>query len=270
MNRQRESEPPKTTLKEVTMSNHGELNGRAALVTGGGRGIGAAIALRLAEEGADVALGYHSNSVSAEETARSIGTATGRRVVAIQGDAGDPAAVAAVVDRSAELLGRLDILVNNAGILDPELAMIDELDPELANRIIDVNVRGPLFAAAAAARHLGRGGRIINIGSCVGDRVPGAGYTIYATSKAAITGMTKALARDLGPRGITVNEVAPGATNTSMNPEDGPNSAEQKATSPFGRFASPEEIADAVLYFASPRAAFTTGARLGVDGGRNA
>jgi 3-oxoacyl-[acyl-carrier protein] reductase len=102
------------------------------------------------------------------------------------------------------------------------------------------------------------------------ERVPGAGYAAYATSKAAITGLTKALARDLGPRGITVNEVAPGATNTTMNPEDGPNAAEQKATSPFGRFGTPAEVADAVAYFASPRAAFTTGARLEVDGGRNA
>ncbi len=252
------------------MSDNRELHERTALVTGASRGIGAAIARRLAQEGAKVAIGYHSNAGAAEETARGIQAATGGTVVAIQGDVGDSEGATALVERAVEELGRLDILVNNAGVTDLDNMTIDELDPDLANRIIDINVRGPLFASAAASRHLGEGGRIINLGSCVGERVPGAGYSVYAASKAAIIGLTRALARDLGPRGITVNEVAPGATNTAMNPEDGPNAPQQKATSPFGRFATPEEISDAVAYFASPRAAFTTGARLAVDGGRNA
>ncbi|MEY9212375.1 SDR family oxidoreductase [Thermobifida halotolerans] len=248
----------------------GFLDGKAALVTGGSRGIGAAIALRLAEEGASVAISYHSDSGTAEAVARSITDKTGRLTVAVQGDAGDAVAAVAVVDRVAELLGGLDVLVNNAGVLDPSFASIDEMDPAVASRVIDVNVRGPLLTSWAASRHLGEGGRIVNIGSCLGERVPGPGYVAYAASKAAITGLTRALARDLGPRGITVNEVAPGATDTDMNPQDGPNAAAQKELSPLGRFATPEEVAEAVAYFASPHAGFTTGARLGVDGGRNA
>ncbi|WP_047870997.1 SDR family oxidoreductase [Nocardiopsis sp. RV163] len=248
----------------------GVLEGRRALVTGGGRGIGAAIALRLARDGAAVAISYHADAESAAATAAAIAERTGGKAVIVQADTGDAREAERVVDEAAELLGGLDILVNNAGVLDPSSAVIDDLDPAVAARVLDVNVRGPLLASRAAARHLGEGGRIVNLGSCVGERVPGAGYTVYATSKAAITGMTKALARDLGPRGITVNEVAPGATDTDMNPQDGPGSAPQKEASPLGRFATPEEVAEAVAYLVSPSAGFTTGARLGVDGGRNA
>jgi 3-oxoacyl-[acyl-carrier protein] reductase len=248
----------------------GVLEGKRALVTGGSRGIGAAIALRLAEEGATVAISYHSDAEAARVTAEAITDLTDTKVAVVQADTGDTDGAAQVVEQSVGLLGGLDILVNNAGVLDPTSATIGDLDPETANRVIDINVRGPLLVSRAAAAHLGEGGRIINIGSCVGERVPGAGYAVYATSKAAITGLTRAMARDLGPRGITVNEVAPGATDTDMNPQDGPNSAPQKAASPLGRFATPEEVAEAVAYFASPRAGFTTGTRLGVDGGRNA
>ncbi len=248
----------------------GVLEGKRALVTGGGRGIGAAIALRLARDGAAVAISYHSDAESAGATAAAIAEETGGKAVVVQADTGDAREAERVVDEAAELLGGLDILVNNAGVLDSSSAVIDDLDPGVASRVLDINVRGPLLASRAAARHLGGGGRIVNLGSCVGERVPGAGYAVYATSKAAITGMTKALARDLGPRGITVNEVAPGATDTDMNPQDGPNSEPQKGASPLGRFATPEEVAEAVAYLVSPFAGFTTGARLGVDGGRNA
>lgn len=248
----------------------GVLEGKRALVTGGSRGIGAAIALRLAEDGASVAISYNTNETAARTTADDITERTGVKVVVVQADTGDAAGAAQVVDRASGLLGGLDILVNNAGVLDPTFSRIEDLDPEIAKQVIDINVRGPLLTSQAAVAHLGEGGRIVNIGSCVGERVPGPGQAAYATSKAAVTGLTKALARDLGPRGITVNEVAPGATDTSMNPQDGPNAEPQKEASPLGRFATPTEVADAVAYFVSPRAGFTTGTRLGVDGGRNA
>ena len=165
---------------------------------------------------------------------------------------------------------KIDILVNNAGIIDESFSVIRNLDLQTADRVLDVNVKGTLYVTHAAVKHMGDGGRIINIGSCIGERVPGQGQVAYATSKAAITGLTKALARDLGPEGITVNEVAPGPTDTDMNPEDGPAAAGQKQLLPLGRFAKVAEVADAVAYFASPKAAFTTGTRLGVDGGGNA
>ncbi|GGZ18722.1 SDR family NAD(P)-dependent oxidoreductase [Streptomyces nitrosporeus] len=247
-----------------------KLNGKVALVTGASRGIGAAIALRLAGDGADVAITYQSNEEAARETAERIAKDTGRRAVAIQADAADAEAVTASVDRAVRELGRLDILVNNAGVNDMNLPNIADISVETVDWILDVNTRGSILAARAAAKHLPEGGRIINIGSCLGEHVPAAGFATYAASKAAITGLTKGLSRDLGPRGITVNEVAPGSTDTDMNPEDGPASQYQKSLSPFDRFAKPEEIAAAVAYLASPEAGFTTGTRIGVDGGVNA
>ncbi|MFD3496976.1 SDR family NAD(P)-dependent oxidoreductase [Streptomyces sp. NPDC058676] len=247
-----------------------KLNGKVALVTGASRGIGAAVALRLAEEGADVALTYQGNEEAARNTAEMLTKKTGRRAVAIRADVADVEAVSASVDRTVRELGRLDILVNSAGVMDTTFSGIGDVPVEVVDRTLDVNIRGSLLAAREAARHMTDGGRIINIGSCIGEFALGPGCTAYATSKAAVTGMTKGLARDLGPRGITVNEVAPGATNTDMNPEDGPGSEFQKGLSPLGRYAQPEEIAAAVAYFASPEAGFTTGARLAVDGGRNA
>ncbi|MCS0602951.1 SDR family oxidoreductase [Streptomyces sp. LP11] len=244
-----------------------QLSGKVALVTGGSRGIGAAIALRLAEDGADVALTYRSGAGAAAAVADRIREKTGRRVLALQADAEDAEAVERAVEETVRELGRLDVLVNNAGVYDPDLHGIEQVPVETVDRILAVNTRAPLLAARAAARHLPEGGRIVNIGSCLGERVPSAGFAAYAASKAAITGLTKGLARDLGPRGITVNEVAPGATDTDMNPADGPNAAHQKGQSPLGRYGQAEEIAAAVAYLASPSAGYTNGARLGVDGG---
>ncbi|MFL1381543.1 MULTISPECIES: SDR family oxidoreductase [unclassified Nocardiopsis] len=244
------------------------LDGKRALVTGGGRGIGAAIALRLAHDGATVAIGYHSDRRAAQATAALIGERTGTKAVIVRADTGRAEEAERLVTETVELLGGLDILVNNAGVITA--APIGDLDPEAVSRVLDVNVRGPLLVARAAARHLGEGGRIVNIGSSLGERVPSPGLAAYAASKAAITGLTKALARDLGPRGITVNEVAPGSTDTDMNPQDGPGAEAQRQGIALGRFGVAEEIAAAVAHLASPTAGFTTGTRLGVDGGANA
>ncbi|MDE3720379.1 SDR family oxidoreductase [Nocardiopsis sp. N85] len=247
---------------------NGILDGKRALITGGGRGIGAAIALRLARDGAAVAIGYGSDRRAAEATAARIGEHTGGKAVTLQADTGRPEEAERLVEEAAGLLGGLDILVNNAGVITA--GPIESLTPEAAARVIDVNVLGPLLLSRAAVRHLGDGGRIVNIGSSLGERVPSPGLAAYSASKAAITGLTKALARELGPRGITVNEVAPGSTDTRMNPQDGPGAEDQRRGSALGRFGAPEEIAEAVAHLVSPRAGFTTGTRLGVDGGSNA
>ncbi|MEE1792783.1 3-oxoacyl-ACP reductase FabG [Streptomyces sp. BE308] len=247
-----------------------KLNGKVALVTGASRGIGAAVALRLAEDGADVAITYQNNEDAARATVERIEKKTGRRVLAVRADVADADSVAASVEQAVRELGRLDIVINNAGVNDMTLPNLADMPVETVDWILDVNTRGAILTARAAAKHLPEGGRVVNIGSCLGEHVPAAGYAVYAASKAALTGFTKGLAWDLGPRGITVNEVAPGSTNTDMNPEDGPASAYQKALSPLNRFAQPEEVAAAVAYFASPEAAFTTGTRVGVDGGVNA
>ncbi|MFE7661465.1 SDR family NAD(P)-dependent oxidoreductase [Streptomyces celluloflavus] len=248
----------------------GKLNGKVALVTGASRGIGAAVAKRLAEDGADIALTYQSNREAALFTADQVAKETGRRALAIRADAADIEAITSAVEQTVRELGRLDILVNNAGVSDMTLPNIVDMPVETIDRLLDVNIRGTILTARAAARHLPSGGRIVNIGSCLGERVTGPGFAVYAASKAAITGLTKGLARDLGPRGITVNEVAPGPTDTDMNPQGGPAGELQKRLSPLNRFATPAEIAAAVSYLASPEAAFTTAARIGIDGGGNA
>lgn len=197
------------------------LEGRSALVTGGGRGIGAAIALRLARDGADVAVTYVRAPERAAEVVRGI-EAAGGRGLAIAADAADPAAARAV-DRAAVEFGRLDILVNNAGIAP--YGPLEDVSAEEAEELdltIGVHVRAAFVAAQAAARHLGPGGRIVNIGSSMAERVPYPGWTLYAMSKSALTGLTRGLARDLGPRGITANVVQPGSTDTEMNPADSP------------------------------------------------
>ncbi|MFD9075216.1 3-oxoacyl-ACP reductase family protein [Streptomyces lasiicapitis] len=243
------------------------LTGKHALVTGGSRGIGAATALRLAQEGADVAFTY----VQGEDTAREIVAkieSMGRRGYAIRADAGDPGDAAGAVERAADDLGGLDILVNTAGVgvLGPvaDLALAD------IDRVLDVNVRGVFLASQAAASRMGRGGRIVSIGSCITQRVPGAGGTLYATSKAALIGLTKAFARELGERGITVNLVHPGPIDTDMNPADGPYASAQAAGTALGRYGSAGEVASAVAYLAGEEAAYVTGAEFSVDGGHAA
>ncbi|WP_433892833.1 SDR family NAD(P)-dependent oxidoreductase [Streptomyces sp. CA-111067] len=241
-----------------------EFSGRTALVTGGSRGIGAAVALRLAAGGADVALTYREDEDSAAAVADKI-RGMGRRALAIRADSGDPVALPAAVDRTVAELGRLDILVNNAGryVTGP----VEELDQAEFDRSVAVNVRGPYLASRAAARQLPGGGRIISIGSQVADRTVFPGLTLYALTKSALTGMTKGLARDLGPRGITVNLVLPGPTDTDANPADGPFSETIRGFTALGRYGEPAEIAETVAHVASGAAAYVTGAVIHVDGG---
>lgn len=242
------------------------LAGKRALVTGGSRGIGAAIAMRLAREGADVALTYERSADKAAEIVKAI-EALGRKGAAVSADSADPEAVKRSVDEAAKALGGLDILVNNAGIYrggpvaDWSLA---DIDATLA-----VNVRAVVLASQAAAAHLGEGGRIISIGSCLADRVVEPNITLYAMSKAALIGFTKGLARDLGPRGITVNIVHPGSTDTDMNPADGPGAEAQRARMAIPRYGKPDDIAGAVAYLASEEGRFITGAGFAIDGGVN-
>ncbi|GAA2078324.1 3-oxoacyl-ACP reductase family protein [Actinomadura alba] len=240
------------------------LEGRVALVTGGSRGIGAAIALRLARDGADVALTYVRAKARAEDVVAEI-RAGGRRGLAIEADAADPEAVIGAVERTAAELGRLDILVNNAGIYEHgpfEAMTVDQVDRTLA-----VHVRGAFVAAQAASRRMEPGGRIINIGSSLAERVPYPGVSLYAMSKSALTGLTKGLARDLGPRGITVNVVQPGSTDTEMNPADSPDAEAEIAFSAVGRYGRADEIAGTVAHLAGAGAGFITGASIAVDGG---
>ncbi|RSM37041.1 KR domain-containing protein [Amycolatopsis balhimycina DSM 5908] len=243
------------------------LDGKVALVTGGSRGIGAATALRLAEDGADIALTYQHNAARAAEVVDQI-KALGRRALAIQADSADAAAVSAAVEATVAEFGRLDVLVNNAGV--GFVGAFAETALEDVDRVLAVNVRGVFAATQAAAGVLADGGRVITIGSCVTDRVPGPGMALYATSKAAMVGLTKALARELGPRGITVNLVHPGPTDTEMNPADGAYAADQAAMTAFDRYGSPAEVAAAVAYLASPASGYVTAATLSVDGGHAA
>ncbi|MGK9166419.1 SDR family oxidoreductase [Inquilinus limosus] len=241
-----------------------DLSGKVALVTGASRGIGAAIARRLAREGADIALTYSASPDKAREVAGDI-EATGRRVLLIEADSADPAAAAAAVDRAAAGLGRLDILVANAGIAVHK--PFAEFTVEEFDRTVAVNVRGVFVAAQAAARHLPEGGRIIVIGSNLADRMPRAGTTLYTLSKTALTGLVKGAARDLGPQGITVNLVQPGPTDTDMNPADGPRADALRALMAIPRYGTGDDIAGLVAWVASPESRFVTGAALTIDGG---
>ncbi|MFJ1808386.1 MULTISPECIES: SDR family NAD(P)-dependent oxidoreductase [unclassified Streptomyces] len=250
------------------MDNVRNLVGKTALVTGGNRGIGAAISRRLAAQGADVALTFARNKDQAETVAEQI-RAEGGRSLAVAADAADAAGLRTAVDEVAREFGRIDILVNNAGYMDMSMPALEEVSLEDLDRTLDVNTRGAFLTAQAAARHMGEGGRIVNISSCLATHVPGPGMTAYAMSKAAISGLTLGLARDLGPRGITVNQVAPGSIDTDMNPADGPSADFQRSHNVFGRYGAADEIAHTVAYLVSPEAAFVTGASVAVDGGSN-
>jgi NAD(P)-dependent dehydrogenase (short-subunit alcohol dehydrogenase family) len=251
----------------MTLDGLNGLNGKVALVTGGSRGIGAATALRLADDGADVVLTYQHNAERAAEVVDEI-KALGRRALAVQADAADAGAASALVAATVAEFGRLDVLVNNAGV--GFVGPLEDTSLEDVDHVLAVNVRGVYAVTKAAAGHLGDGGRVITIGSCVTDRVPGPGMTLYATSKAAMVGLTKALARELGPRGITVNLVHPGPTDTDMNPADGPYAADQRASTVFDRYGSPSEVASVVSYLASPGSAYVTATTVSVDGGHAA
>lgn len=243
------------------------MNGKVALVTGGSRGIGAATALRLARDGADVAITYVAGKDAAEDVVRRI-EATGRRAVALRADSADPAEAAGAVDRTADALGGLDILVNNVGV--GLLGPLESITPADVDRVLAVNVRGVYLTSRAAAARMGSGSRIVTIGTCMTQRVPGPGGTLYAMSKSALIGLTKALARELGERGITANIVHPGPVDTDMNPADGPYAEPQKADTALGRFGAPDEIASMVAYLAGGEAAYVTGAEFSVDGGHAA
>ncbi|USQ84217.1 SDR family oxidoreductase [Streptomyces phaeoluteigriseus] len=241
------------------------LNGKVALVTGGSRGIGAATAVRLAREGADVALTYVNGKEAAEDVVRAV-EALGRRAVALRADSADAAEAAGAVGAAADALGGLDVLVNNAGI--GVLGPLEDLSLADVDRVLAVNVRGVFLTSQAAAGRMGAGGRIITVGSCMVQRVPGPGGTLYALSKSALVGLTKGLARDLGPRGITASLVHPGPIDTDMNPADGPYAAGQAALTALGRFGTGDEVASMVAYLAG--ATYVTGAEYAVDGGHAA
>ncbi|MFD7066006.1 SDR family NAD(P)-dependent oxidoreductase [Streptomyces sp. NPDC059913] len=248
----------------MTMNGATTLDDKVALVTGGSRGIGAAVALRLAEDGADVALTYQGSAGLAEEVVAKI-TAMGRNGWAVRADSADPEAVRGAVAAVAERSSRLDILVNNAGV--GAVGPIEDVALDQIDRVLAVNVRAPYLYAQAALPHMAEGGRIVSIGSCIAQRVAFPGSTLYATSKAALIGFTKSMARELGPRGITVNLVHPGPIDTDMNPGDGDSADFQRGFTSIGRYGTATEVADAVSYLAGQSARYVTGAELAVDGG---
>ncbi|MER5706971.1 MULTISPECIES: SDR family NAD(P)-dependent oxidoreductase [unclassified Streptomyces] len=243
------------------------MNNTAALVTGGSRGIGAATAVRLAQEGADVAFTYVRDEAAAKEVAARI-EATGRRAFPLRADAADAGDAAGAVEWAADALGRLDVLVNSvgAGVLGP----LESLTLADVDRVLAVNVRAAFLASQAAAGRLPEGGRIVTIGTCMTQRVPGPGGTLYATSKSALIGLTKALARELGGRGITANIVHPGPIDTDMNPANGPYAEGQATMTALGRFGTPDEVAAMVAFLTGPEGRYVTGAEFAVDGGHAA
>jgi 3-oxoacyl-[acyl-carrier protein] reductase len=243
------------------------LTGKRAFITGGSRGIGAAIARRLAREGADVAITYERSAERADALVNEI-RALGRRALAFPASSAAPAALQGAIAEAARAFEGLDILVNNAGIFrssNLERMTLDDIDETLA-----VNVRAVVVASQAAAQHMGDGGRIISIGSSLAERVQDPGLSLYALSKAALIGWTKGLARDLGPRGITVNLIHPGSTDTDMNPADGAAAEAQRARMAIPRYGRPEDIAALVALVAGPEGRFINGAGLTIDGGANA
>ncbi|MGW7411960.1 3-oxoacyl-ACP reductase family protein [Streptomyces sp. NPDC054863] len=240
---------------------------KVALVTGGSRGMGAAVALRLAQDGADVVVTYVEGAAAAQDVVRKI-EALGRRALAIRMDAADAESVTSAVATAADAFGRLDVLVNNAGI--GVLGPIEGLTLADLDRVLAVNVRAVFLASQAAASVLEDGGRIISTGSALTRYAGGPGGSLYAMSKSALTGLTKALAREVGDRGITVNLIHPGAVDTDMNPADGPFAEPQRANTALGRFGRPEEVASLVAYLAGDEGAYVTGAELVMDGGHAA
>jgi 3-oxoacyl-[acyl-carrier protein] reductase len=247
--------------------NTKKLAGKVAVVTGAGRGMGAGIAKRLSEDGATIAITYSNSQTSADKVVRDI-EAAGGKAIALRADSTDAIAVKNAMAETVKQLGRIDILVNNAGIA--VMGMLDKYSLEDFDRMVAVNIRGVFVASQAAAALMPDGGRIITIGSCNADRMPFQGGSVYAMTKAAIVGLTKGLARDLGPRNITVNNVEPGPTNTDMNPADGPNAEMLKGLMAIKRYADASEIGALVCYLAGPEAGFVTGASILIDGGFDA
>jgi 3-oxoacyl-[acyl-carrier protein] reductase len=245
------------------------LTGKVALVTGGSRGIGAAIAKALADDGADVAISCSASLEKAKEVVNDL-LAKGVRAHAFKADQANAKEVGALVKSVVERFGHLDILVNNAGISGRNGAANPGHNRSSVERLFDVNVTGVAAAVHAAEPYLNKGGRIINIGSVLGERTPFAGVSDYSATKGAVSAYTKGWARDFGGRGITVNNVQPGPINTDMNPEDGELSEILRTGTALGRYGQPDEVAAAVSFLASPLASYITGASLNVDGGYNA
>jgi len=244
-----------------------KLEGKIALVTGGSRGIGAAIAKRLAADGANVAITYAKDATSASAVVKAI-ESNGGKAVAIQADSVNAEAIKGAVEKAVSALGGLDILVNNAGTAIPkafEEATLEELD-----QVLNLNVRGVFIATQAALKHLKDGGRIIMIGSCVGERMMTPGLAAYSATKGAVKMFTQGLSREVGGRGITVNNVQPGPIDTDLNPAAGDWATPQKAMTALNRYGTVDEVAALVAFVASPESSYITGANLTVDGGTNA
>jgi 3-oxoacyl-[acyl-carrier protein] reductase len=240
---------------------------KVALVTGGSRGIGAAIAKRLAADGATVAITYAKDASAASSVVKEIERGGGK-AVAIQADAADLKAVKAAVEKAVATFGRLDVLVNNAGTAIPK--KFEETTLEELDRVIDINVRGVFVATQAALKHMNDGGRIIMIGSCVGERMMTPGLVPYAATKGAVKMFTQGLSREVGSRSITVNNIQPGPIDTDLNPAAGDWAAPQKAATALDRYGSVDEVAALVAFVAGPESSYITGANLTVDGGTNA
>jgi 3-oxoacyl-[acyl-carrier protein] reductase len=238
-----------------------------ALITGGSRGIGAAIAKRLAADGFNVAITYSKGADAAESTVKAIEVAGGK-AIAIQADAADAQAVKGAVEKTVSSLGGLDVLVNNAGTAIPktfEQTSLEEMD-----RVFNINVRGTLAATQAALKHMNHGGRIIMIGSCVGERAMTPGLVAYSATKGAVKMFAQGLSREVGSRGITVNNIQPGPIDTDLNPAAGEWAVPQKAATALDRYGRVDEVAALVAFVAGPESSYITGANLTVDGGTNA
>ena len=244
-----------------------KLEGKIALITGGSRGIGAAIAKRLAADGANVAITYTKGADAAASVVKEI-ERNGGKAIAIQADAADAEAVKAAVEKTVATFGRLDVLVNNAGTAIPK--KFEETTLEEIDRLIDINVRGVFVATQAALKHMKDGGRIIMIGSCVGERMMTPGLVPYSATKGAIKMFSQGLSREVGNRGITVNNIQPGPIDTELNPADSEWAVPQKAATALNRYGSVDDVAALVAFVAGPESSYITGANLTVDGGTNA
>jgi len=244
-----------------------KLEGKIALITGGSRGIGAAIAKRLAADGANVAITYTKGADAAASVVKEIERA-GRKAIAIQADAADADAVNAAVEKTVATFGRLDVLVNSAGTAIPKT--FEETTLEEMDRVIDINIRGTFVATRAALKHMKNGGRIIMIGSSVGEHVVVPGLVPYSATKGAVKMFTQGLSREVGSRGIAVNNVQPGPIDTDLNPAAGEWAVPQKAATALDRYGRVEEVAALVAFVAGPESSYITGANLTVDGGMNA